>query len=234
MADLQLLNGLSILVSGYSQLRCGLATYHWQKLLYLAWFAGVTHMSCLTFLRSQLYHHKIGRLWRAVCLGALAIMLLVGFVPTGHYVYGTSCQENPPIRPSPSDYAICYLDHYDLGLYLDEGDGDLCHRLRKKDLRASRQYMVISVLLLSLGTVFRLLRLFKPPSNILSRLQTRSGRQFIRALSVLHAWTKRESLSSRLANHFFYRPLLAFYLTWRTLTDFWTSMMFEVSAPRCS
>jgi hypothetical protein len=30
MSDLQIVTGVSILISGYAQLRCGLSTYHWQ------------------------------------------------------------------------------------------------------------------------------------------------------------------------------------------------------------
>ncbi|KAF2712528.1 hypothetical protein K504DRAFT_206294 [Pleomassaria siparia CBS 279.74] len=33
MSDIQLLAGLSILISGFTQIRCGLSAYHWQKLV---------------------------------------------------------------------------------------------------------------------------------------------------------------------------------------------------------
>jgi hypothetical protein len=33
MSDLQIVTGISILLSGYAQLRCGLSTYHWQDAL---------------------------------------------------------------------------------------------------------------------------------------------------------------------------------------------------------
>lgn len=54
MSDLQILTGISILISGYAQLECGLSCYHWQVLVYLAWFSSLTHLSCLTLLRNYL------------------------------------------------------------------------------------------------------------------------------------------------------------------------------------
>lgn len=40
--------------AGYSQLPCGLASYHWQIAVDLAWFSPITHLTTLTCLRHHL------------------------------------------------------------------------------------------------------------------------------------------------------------------------------------
>ena len=89
MSDIQILTGSSILISGYLQLYCGLSAYHWQMLVYLAWFSSLTHMSCLTFLRSYLYHRHVERTWRLIAMGLLIVVLIFALIPTGNYVWGT-------------------------------------------------------------------------------------------------------------------------------------------------
>jgi hypothetical protein len=107
MSDLQILAGLSILISGYSQLRCGLSVCHWQILVYLTWFCSLTHLSCLTFLRNHLYNHRGERLWRLIGMGALIVMLIAAPLPTGKY--GT--------QHSPAEYAICTFGDLSPGHY---------------------------------------------------------------------------------------------------------------------
>lgn len=51
MSDFQLITGLAILISGFTQLQTGISAYHWQRLVQLAWFSSVTHLCCLTALR---------------------------------------------------------------------------------------------------------------------------------------------------------------------------------------
>src|SRR5580704_14637470 len=107
MSDLQILSGLSILISGYIQLHCGLSAYHWQVLVYLAWFSSLTHLSCLTFLRARLYERPEERTWRVLAMFSLICMLLGALVPTGGYNWssdGTNSQS-----PTPSDFAVCYF-----------------------------------------------------------------------------------------------------------------------------
>ncbi|KAL4915264.1 hypothetical protein BDW62DRAFT_188963 [Aspergillus aurantiobrunneus] len=85
MSDLQLGTGTAILISGYSQLRCGLYSYHWLVIGRLAWFSSLTHLSCLTFLRNYLYNQKPQRQWRLLFMFVLVIMLITAMVSTGSY-----------------------------------------------------------------------------------------------------------------------------------------------------
>jgi len=51
-SDPQLVTGIGILVSGYTQITCSLSTYYWQVIVYLAWFSSLTYLTTLTALRA--------------------------------------------------------------------------------------------------------------------------------------------------------------------------------------
>jgi hypothetical protein len=76
MSDLQIVTGISILVSGYSLLICGLPAYHWQAVAYLAWFSSLTHLSCLTILRNHLYKYPGQPLWRWIAMAVIVVVLV--------------------------------------------------------------------------------------------------------------------------------------------------------------
>ncbi|KAM7208352.1 hypothetical protein V8F20_001330 [Naviculisporaceae sp. PSN 640] len=82
LCDIQLITGIAILVAAYCSLGSGLSAYHWQTAVYLAWFANLTHLSCLTFLRKYLYINRRQRNWRVAFMGILFIMLIVSELPT--------------------------------------------------------------------------------------------------------------------------------------------------------
>lgn len=83
MSDQQLVTGLSIKISAYSQLNCDISLYHWTMATNLAWFSSVTHLATLLFLKE--YMRKNRCLWyvRVLLMTGLAVMLGVAIVPTG-------------------------------------------------------------------------------------------------------------------------------------------------------
>jgi hypothetical protein len=72
--------GIAILASGFSQVKCGLSTFHWQIVVYLAWFSSSTH---LTFLRRYTVKNRGFRALRILLMLALVTMLAVALIPTG-------------------------------------------------------------------------------------------------------------------------------------------------------
>ena len=60
MCDVQLLAGTGILLSGYISVTSYISAYHWQLVVYLAWFSNLTHIACLTALRGYLHQHQSG------------------------------------------------------------------------------------------------------------------------------------------------------------------------------
>jgi hypothetical protein len=82
-SDQQVITFVAILGAGYSQLGCGLSTYHWQNILNLAWFSSVTHLTTLNTLRDHLRQNRGLRLWRLCGMSITAIMLIIGLGSTG-------------------------------------------------------------------------------------------------------------------------------------------------------
>ena len=89
-SDQQLVTGLALLISGYVQLRCGISSYHWQTITYLAWFSSLTHLTTLTVLRQYFRDNPAPRLWRAVLMLVMVTMLMVALLPSGDAWWFTS------------------------------------------------------------------------------------------------------------------------------------------------
>ena len=86
-SDQQLVTGLALLISGYAQLRCGISSYHWQMIIYLAWFSSLTHLTTLTMLRQYFRDNPASRLWRAVLMLVMVTMLGFALLPSGDHMW---------------------------------------------------------------------------------------------------------------------------------------------------
>lgn len=78
-----MVTGIAILASGYSQLHCSLSVYHWQIIVYLAWFSSLTHLATLTFLRKHIHGSGKLRFLRVALMTVLVLLLAMALVPTG-------------------------------------------------------------------------------------------------------------------------------------------------------
>lgn len=85
MCDLQLLTGIAILVSAYIAVPCTMSAYHWQIVVYLAWFSSITHLSGLIAIRHYLYSRPWERITRIIVAAVFLVMLLVAMVPTAYF-----------------------------------------------------------------------------------------------------------------------------------------------------
>ncbi|KAF2662386.1 hypothetical protein K491DRAFT_709756 [Lophiostoma macrostomum CBS 122681] len=83
LSDAQLVTGLAILISGYSQLDCGISAYHWQIMVYLAWFSSFSFLSAMTFLEGYFMTNNPLRILRVFFMVVLASFLIVALLPTG-------------------------------------------------------------------------------------------------------------------------------------------------------
>jgi hypothetical protein len=215
MSDLQILTGLSILISGYSQLRCDLSVYHWQILVYLTWFCSLTHLSCLTFLKNHLYNHPGERMWRLIGMGALIVMLISALLPTGNY--GT--------HHSPAEYAICTFGDLSPAAYTGSDYSE--------DEAATFNYasMIISVLLMGLGFLSRVIRLHQALSlSVVAALRRYLSERARQLLRKVHEKSMKHLKSGdlkrfRMVMSFQYRPALSCFLTIRILLDIWSSLI---------
>ncbi len=207
MSDLQIITGISILISGFAQLRCGLQSYHWQVLVYLAWFSSLTHLSCLTFLRNYLYNHPGELIWRLSSMFILVVMLLVAMIPTGNF--GWSGHDEGKF--TPSTYALCSF-----GQSMDTSS-------------VSFTSMMISTILLVFGFASRAVRLSKSLSvSVIGKARRALNIKLLTILRKLYDWCEVQSHPRGLKRTLVYRPLLAAFLTVRASLDIFSSMLMEV------
>ena len=118
-SDQQSITGIAILVSGYSQLACGLAIYHWQVTVDLAWFSSITHLTTLTCLRHYFHRRPTLRVWRILLMGITVAMLACAIGSTGFLgienfslSYPAWCLYHPNLMEEPGDRKSLYGDLY--------------------------------------------------------------------------------------------------------------------------
>ena len=187
------------MISGYTQLRCGLSVYHWQILVYLAWFSCLTHLACLTFLRNYLYNHPGERIWRLVGMSSLVILLIVGLLPTGKAsIYG------------PADYASCSFRN----IARVKSDD----RYESEDVNFDYATMIVSILFVGFGFLTRFIKLHRSLSIGLRRLYK----------WCLDTQVKTTPTIAKIRVLLIYRPVLAIFLTMRAVLDMWSSYFIEV------
>ncbi|OTA89087.1 hypothetical protein M434DRAFT_14781 [Hypoxylon sp. CO27-5] len=109
IADIQIVNGLGILITGSVLLQQRLSALHWKMIVYLGWFSCITNLSALTFLRSYLIRNPFERVWRLGSTFVLLIGLTVALIPTGHFFWVSGYLKNS-LDAAPSAYAICYFN----------------------------------------------------------------------------------------------------------------------------
>jgi hypothetical protein len=100
-SDQQLVTGIGILVSGYTQINCALSTYHWQIVVYLAWFSSLTHLTTLTALRAFFRDQLTLAYWRVFFMGCTIVLLAAALAPTGYVLAAVAVDfdSETPISP---------------------------------------------------------------------------------------------------------------------------------------
>ena len=213
MSDLQILTGISILISGFIQLPCGLSCYHMNILAHLAWFSSLAHLACLTFLRNYLYNRPGERAWRLVSMGVLVVLLIFALIPTGNYYWShEDPYEYEDDYPLPSDYAICYF-----------------RRSTTVDPLTFAS-MILSVLLIGWGFVFRVVRSHKSLSiDVVGRARQWTSAKYRKYLRKLFEYYEVQKYPGTLQHLLVYRPVISVFLMLRVVLDAWSSMFVEVS-----
>ncbi|KAM0433383.1 hypothetical protein ACHAPT_004260 [Fusarium lateritium] len=110
--DLQLIAGLSILISGFLSLNQDLSAYHWSLVVYLAWLSNITHLSGLTALRGYLHSHPRERGWKLALMFLFMILLLVALGPTAFFNWWSIDSMEPGHSFSvakPNSLARCFF-----------------------------------------------------------------------------------------------------------------------------
>lgn len=218
MSDLQIVTGIAILVSGYASLHCGISAYHWQLIVYLAWFSSVTHLSALTFLRNYLYNRLGERLWRLISMSAFLCMLIVALAPTGSFDWQGLPSDVSPVV-SPSTYAICHFAVPD------------CNDLASTSASLSYGSMVMSILLLVFGFISRVFKLYEPLFALVSSWRANISKGYRTWLWKFQVWSGPNTHPFNWRKTLVHRPAVSVFLVLRLYLDIYSSMFFEVRAP---
>ncbi|PVI05626.1 hypothetical protein DM02DRAFT_85068 [Periconia macrospinosa] len=253
MCDVQIVTGHAILISGYASLPCGLSAYHWQIIIYLAWFSNMTHLSALTFLRKYFDSHYWERAWRVFFMTTLVLMLVVGAVPTAFFNWLST---NEPTVATASSYAICFFNMGRAGLYnVSLGADKTCMPSANKQNQSltdvncqprefplqsttSLQSMTVSLVLLVFNFLSRVFKLFQRLSDALTKqVRERCSRIFKTTMRRLSVEIKSQTAKAagHLSGHLFIyilssvlQFLLALFLLGRLYLDLYSSMLSEV------
>ena len=221
LGDSQVITGISVLISGYKQLACGLQYYHWQIVVDLAFFSSITHLTTLTCLRSYFQERPALRSWRLICMGLTAVLLATALGSTGYIVdYGG----DPTISVIP---AQCFLTHHFRNYVYAETYSILESGLTYK---YNTVYMVIVMTFLSSSYLIRVVQLFpSAPPVMRSFFRTRPSNIFQNWLII---WRDHAICSStKLSILFWYighRLLLSIYCILKAAYDLYGSLLWEV------
>lgn len=225
MSDLQMITGMSILVSGYIQMSCGITTYEWMVVVSLAWFSCITHLSCLSLLRGYLYKNAAERTWRLCGMGVMAVLQIIGLVFTGNYqwssaqddlystgITGTAIGHDPVTvsKTRLNDFAICNLN-----VHASNGPSFIS--------------MIVSLSLVVLGYFGRIVKVHKRLSvDVVWKIRAWLSEK---AQKPLQSITRScmTAAPRALKRTLVYHPFLAAFLTGRFLLDVWSSVLMEVS-----
>ncbi|KAJ5538397.1 hypothetical protein N7494_007876, partial [Penicillium frequentans] len=208
MSDIQIVTGFSIMISGFVQLKCGLATYHWLVIVHLAWLSCLTQLSCLTLLRNHLHDHPTERTIRLLVVGALVILLIVGLSFTGNYHWAFNADNI--YHPTLSDPAICHM--------------------RARPGKNSAFFsMSHSMILIVYVFASRVISLYDTLSvGVIGRARIFLSGHIRKLLRIVYNWSHASRSPRSLKLTLCYLPLLSVYLTCLVLVDMWDSAITEV------
>ena len=206
-----MVTGLALLISGYTQLGCGISAYHWQTTIYLVWFSSLTHLSTLTFLRQYFYENRPllwGRLF-FICL--IAGLLLGALAPTGSSDWTTSSDTGTITLSIP---AQCFYNQS--GPPYGPFGG------------TQGPVMIVSALILSVGSIARGIKLFARSSEfsrkVLRRIPSDKIKSLMRTLYIAMGKQPRHKWVVSVP----YWSLLTIFLVSRACFDIFESMLWEV------
>jgi hypothetical protein len=204
-SDQQMITAITILASGYLQLRQDLAVYHWRIVVYLAWFSSLTHLATLTVLRRYFRVNPIIRNWRISLMLVVMVLLVVALLPMASGGWGDY----------PGELAICYFNVLgNQAMDTSSFSGDTAVSL----LVLIVSYLIRAIKLFDSGSMVARLLLRRAPSDLSKRI-----------LDLIHA---KSSLLSPTwltwALKCLYKLCLVIYVTAKAFCDLIESMFWEV------
>lgn len=217
-SDQQLVTGLAILGSAFTQLFNNVSAYHWQILCYLAFFSSITHLTTLTVLRQYFRDHAGIRNWRLSLMLMTGSMLLAALIPTGVNGWMSTTSTRYDRVSLGGVPAICYYQ-------------ELSSKGSFSIESTSGFSTIISILILSYGFFSRALRLSAKATRFTHHVLSDVPRRWLQTrLDRLHKRVERPGNNPCLKMLWktLYVILLTFYLDLKTMRDILESMLWEV------
>lgn len=205
LSDGHLLTGLAILIAGFSQ-ACSITIYHYHAVVYLAWTSSSVHLVTLTISRFYLRNNKPVLIARLFFITVLFVLLFLALCLTASTTWPTSIDAKYTFDQS----AICTWTDGNL----DKWRGDT----------------VFALIILSLGYVFRLCKVFATTSDFCRRwLRTTPEDALKRAFLRMHLDTDKSRGAFRrifcaTASWF----ILATYMYLQAFYDIFESLLIEL------
>lgn len=238
MCDIQIFTGISVLISGFVLLFRGIQAYHWQLIVYVAWFSSVTHLSAMTVLRSYLRERRVETSIRFGFMICLLIMLVIAFIPTAFFDWFNPFKFPTCTAAEACSPAICFFDIANARKLSPSSGYEWCGPMTPPSNPAG-QAMVMSLVLLIFGFVSRSVKLFEPLSTTLRvyfrRPVSKSAQRVLAYLSgsptieIASGSTRYDSVSG---HHSYLKvlrqPCAAVFLSFRITADLIGSMLAEV------
>jgi hypothetical protein len=241
-SDLQVVTGIGILISGFTQLPQGLSIYHWETVVYLAWFSSLTHLTTLTVLRKFFRDQPRLAYWRVFLMGCNILLLGTGLGPVG---YGVTFWQTHEFLATP---AVCLFTntgvietsksidpHWAIWIALNPELWDILKVYPVIYEYAFRQYnwayVMLSLLFLVITYISRVLSIFTRASNAAKKyLRTLPGNFWKTAL--FYSWKRSKDSTLVVFRYFWacvYINMLAIYVILRIYFEISLSMLWEVS-----
>lgn len=195
----------------------------------LAWFSAITHLAGLTTLRSYFRFRAQQRTIRVVLMFILILLLIAALVPTGFIDWGNPSNHHDLASSPVVDYFDISASLACWNAYCRPGGSPCLSILMAKTMQA----MIMSALLLVIGFVGRVIRLYPALSSAVTHYAQRPLARFSRRLlnkPIDLALFKFDDFLGRLWIDLVIVPLIGLHLCLRWTAEIYSSMLFEVSS----
>ena len=226
-SDLQMVTGISLAVSGYSQIHCQLAIYDAQMIIDLVWFSFITHLATLTSLRRYFRERPALRLWRIICMGMTFAMLSYALIFTGFEVDLFSASE--PVYLQLLAYPTwCILHLHELDNAVEAYHGYGGYYGGHVSYNIPHIALIMTFLVVSLVT--RTIRLFPTASDkIQTAFRTKPSKALKNKLARLKYRVRcAKTTSVRRLWRLLYKSLLSIYCLLESTFEVYMSLLWEV------
>lgn len=216
-SDQQLVTGIALLTTGFTQLNKGITSYHWSILVYLSWFSSLTHLTTITVLKAYFLENRVVRSWRIMGMGGLGLMLCAALWPTGNDAWFPRPLEPPGQHANVAVPAICYFR-----------ENWSCIQPCPFDTASYdyRSIMVLSFCVLFTSYVSRFIKVFETSSSLVKLyFRKKPGNMLKQLVAFAHSkYAKNSGFFWRIVHEVLLGTLLAL----RVVFDIVDSMIWEV------